>query len=54
MDEDERKEKMMRDLMADYKKAMGGKGCSSDILMQMMMGGGNTIEKKNGGHKEER
>ena len=28
---------MMRDLMADYKKAMGGKGGSSDMLMQMMM-----------------
>ena len=54
MDEDERKEKMMRDLMADYKKAMGGKGGSSDMLMQMMMGGGNTTEKNKGSHKEDR
>jgi hypothetical protein len=37
---------MMRDLMADYKKAMGTKGGNSDMLMQMMMGGGNTMDSK--------
>jgi hypothetical protein len=41
---------MMRDLMADYKKAMGTKGGNSDMLMQMMMGGGDT-EKKKGNDK---
>ena len=40
---------MMKDLMADYKKAMGGKGGSSDMLMQMMKGGGDTKEKNKGG-----
>jgi hypothetical protein len=37
---------MMRDLMADYKKAMGTKGGNSDMLMQMMMGGGNNMDSK--------
>ncbi len=35
----------MKELMADYKKAMGGKGGisgSADMLMQMMMGGNNN------------
>ena len=39
---------MMKDLMADYKKAMGGKGGSTDMLMQMMIGGGETKEKNKG------
>jgi hypothetical protein len=37
---------MMRDLMADYKKAMGTKGGNSEMLMQMMMGGGNNMDSK--------
>lgn len=40
---------MMRDLMADYKKAMGTKGGNADMLMQMMMGGGADTQK-NGDH----
>lgn len=36
----------MRDLMADYKKAIGSKGGNADMLMQMMMGGGGDAPKK--------
>jgi len=42
---------MMKDLMADYKKAMGGKGGSSDMLMKMMMIGGGETKEKNKGDK---
>jgi 5'-3' exonuclease len=48
------KQERMRELMADYKKALGSKGGStSDMLMQMMnMGGADGPSKKGGSNRK--